>query len=263
MRHHITLVIFLSVVAFQIPEALAIDSETNREAIISPRSKRFYKSNSARQYLSLGGNYSSDYNSKSYQFNSRYLYQSNNYIHELNFKNEHEYGDIGSGAARRYNVKRSELYDFSIASKARISDSRNYGVIFHRTLYDNLSDYGYNLNNAIGLGRMFFKEKVELDLSVGYRKTKNDGSEINFIPSIRTNFKITNRLTLIQRGYWFIDYKIFDNELKSSLVYRLSDKLSFELRHAFEQRRYVRENQINVTNQISRSVTVGLIFDLN
>ena len=189
------------------------------------------------------------------------LYQSNDHIHELNFKNEHDYGDSGSYSNKRYDVKKSELYDFSISSKARISDSKNYGVVFHRTQYDRLSSYVYNLNTAIGLGRMFFKEKIELDLSVGHHKTsnnqKNGDSEINFITSIRTNFKITNRLTLIQRGYWFIDHQSFDNELKSSLVYRLNDRLSFELRHAFEQRRYA------ASNQISRSMTAGLVFDLN
>jgi hypothetical protein len=264
MRYNIVFTtLFFFSVAFQLSEALAVDSESNREAVVAPRSKRFYKSNSSKQYLSLGGNYSSDYNSKNYQLNSRYLYQSSNFIHELNFKNEHEYADSGSGSSKRYDVKKSELYDLSIASKARISDSNNYGVVFHRTIYDRLSNYYYDLHTAVGLGRMFFKEKLEFDISIGYHDIKTYGYEVDVIPSIRTNFKITNRLTLIQRGYWFLDHESFDNELKTSLVYRLNDKLSFEFRHAFEQRRYEQDNKKTVTNQISRSMTIGLVFDLN
>jgi hypothetical protein len=244
-------------------QAFAIESRSNREDVVSPRYKRFYKSNSSRQYLSFGGIHSSDYNSKSYQLTSRYLYQSQNFIHEINFKNQHSYSDKGSGSSKKYNVKTSELYDFSIASKARIGQSKNYGVLFHRTIYDKFDTYQYDVRNAIGIGRMFFKERIELDVSLGYHDVQNQNSEIDVISSIRTNFKLGKNLTLIQRGYWFFDHYSFDNELKNSLVYRLGDKLSFELRHNFEQRRYNGKSSNNVTNQLSRSLTVGLIFDLN
>ena len=64
------------------------------------------------------------------------------------------------------------------------------------------------------------------------------------------------------RGYWFFDHESFDNELKTSLVYRLSDRMSFELRQTFEKRRYEADDDREVTNQINRSLTFGMIFDL-
>ncbi len=264
-RHHFVLLfLFLPTISLQIPkEALAIESRSNREDVVSPRAKRFYKTNSARQYLSFSGSYSSDYNSKTYQLTSRYLYQSQNFIHEINFKNENDYADSGSGSKKRYKIKNSELYDLSIASKARIGDSKNYGVFFHRTIYDDFSKYYYDLHTAVGLGRMLLKERVELDLSLGYHDIKTYGNEVDVIASIRTNFKIGKNITLIQRGYWFFDHESIDNELKTSLVYRLSDKMSFELRHNFEKRRYEEDNLYKVNNQVTQSMTVGLIFDLN
>jgi hypothetical protein len=263
MRHHAIISFFLLFVASQLSgEAFAVDSESNREAVVSPRAKRFYRSSSARQYLSLGGNYTSDYNSKSNQLTSRYLYQSNKFIHEINFQIENTYADSGSGTSKRYDVKKSELYDLTASSKTRLGDSKNYGVFFHRTMYDDLSKYYYDLHTAVGLGRMLLRDKVELDISIGYHDIKFYGYKVDVIPSIRTNFKLSQNLTLTQRGYWFLDHESMDNELKTSLVYRLSQKMSFELRHSFEKRRYEDDSSRVVTNQVSRSVTIGLIFDL-
>jgi hypothetical protein len=242
--------------------AFAVDSEANREDLVAPRSKKLYRSNSVRKYLSLGGSHTSDYNSKYSQLNAKYFYQSQNFINEVNFKNENKYSDSGSSSNRRYDVKTSELYDLSLSSKMRLGDSENYGVAFHRTMYDDLSKYYLDTHTALGVGRMFFNDKIELDLSVGYHDIKTYGHKIDFIPSIRTNFKITKNLTLIQRGYWFIDHESMDNELKSSLVYRMRERLSLELRHNFEQRRYEDDHNRVVTNQINRSTTIGLVFDL-
>lgn len=181
----------------------------------------------------------------------------------MNFQNDNDYADSGSAKNKRYDVKKSELYDFSLSSKARIKDSENYGVFFHRTMYDDLSKFYYDLHTAVGLGRMFFKEKLEFDISIGYHDIKTYGHEIDIIPSIRTNFKITKNLTLTQRGYWFLDHESMDNELKSSLVYRISDRMSLELRHTFEKRRYEEDDKNVTTNLVNRSVTVGMVFDLN
>ncbi len=243
------------------PASFALDSESSREDVVSPRSKKLYRSNIVRQYVALGGTHTSDYNSKYSLLNGKYFYQSQNFINEANFRNENRYSDSGSGDNRRYNVKTSELYDASISSKMRLGDSENYAVGFHRTMYDDLSKYYHETTSALGLGRMFFKGKLEFDLSAGYRDSKTYGNKINFIPSVRTNFKLSKRVTLIQRGYWFFDHDSHDNDLRTSLVYRLKDRLSLELRHTFEQRRF--ENDENgATNQISRSTTIGLVFDL-
>lgn len=243
--------------------AFALESTAQREAVIAPRSKRFYKASRARQYLSLGGSYMSDYNSRSYQLNSRYLYQSENFINEINFEHQSEYGDSGSGTNKKYDIKKKELYDLALSTKGRINKGSNYFVGYHRTIYDDLSKYGYDTRTAFGVGHMFFKEKLELDLSAGRRDLKDAKAKIDFIISWRANVKITENITFIQRAYWFLDNKSLDNQFKTSLVYRLSERLSFELRHNFERRRYEENNQDSVNNFLNRSITIGLIFDLN
>ncbi len=243
-------------------EVFAVDSESKREDVVSPRSKKLYKTDSIRSYISLGGGQTSDYNSKNNQFNAKYFYQSQNFINEVNFRSETKYADRGSGVNREYSVKTSELYDASFSTKMRLGDGQNYVVGYHRTIYDDLSKYYYDLHTAAGIGRMFFDGKIELDCSVGYHDVKNYGNEINFIPSIRTNLRLSKNITFLQRGYWFIDHESTDNELKTSLVYRLKKRVSLEFRHTFEQRRYENDDY-DATNQISRAFTVGLIFDLN
>lgn len=255
---------FALFVALQNPEmAFGVETESQREAIVAPRTKKFYKSNSAKQYLSFGGSYSSDYNSKNYELVSRYLYQSNKFIHEINFEHESNYADSGSGKNKQYDTKKSELYDLTISSKARILESENYGVFYHRDLYDDLSKYYYDTRTAVGLGRMFLKEKLEFDVSLGYRDVKSYGHEIDIVTSLRANFKITQNITFTERAYCFFDHESIDNGFKTSLVYRLNDKMSFEVRHNFETRRYEDDANKQQTNLTNRSVTIGLIFDLN
>jgi hypothetical protein len=244
--------------------AFAVESESQREAVITPRSKRFYKiGKDSRQYVALGGVYSSDYNSKKYQLNSRYLFQSDSFVNESNFDHESNYADKGSGVNREYAVKTSELYDLSLSSKARIGESRNYGVFYHRSIYDKLSKFYYDGRVAVGLGRMFFNGKLEWDASLSYHDVKEYGNEVDFITSWRANFKITDNLKFVQRAYLFIDHESMDNQFRTSLVYRIRKRLSFEIRHNFEQRRYEEDLKYKTTNLVNRSVTLGVVFDLN
>lgn len=241
----------------------ALESESNREEIVTKRSKRFYNKNRTRQYLAFGGVYSSDYNSKDFDFTTRYLFQNSRLINEINFINENQYADRGGGQNKEYRVKKSERYDLVLSSKFKLKkDSKYYATAFHRTIYDDMSIYYYDLHSAAGLGKSFLNEKCEFDISIGYHETKNTGHKINFIPSIRTNFKLSKNLKLIQRGYWFLDHESVDNGLKTRLVYRLNKKLSIELRHNFEQRRYEDDENNEVRNLVNRSLTFGLIFDL-
>jgi hypothetical protein len=264
MTHLLSILIsFFLFLFFGEEESRAVESTTTREAVVAPRAKRFYRENRARQYLSLGGSYTSDYNSKNYQFNSRYLYQSNQFIHEINFDQESSYADSGSGKNKQYDTKKSELYDFSLASKARFSTTPNYGVFYYRFIYDDLSKYYRDTRTAVGLGRMFFKDSLEFDASIGYHDVHSYGYEVDFIASWRANFKINDKLTFIQRAYWFFDHESVDNQIKTSLIYRLGEKVSFELRHTFEKRRYEEDDIRVVTNQVNRGVTIGLVFDLN
>ena len=253
------IVIFTTLTPFK---SFAAGTESHREAIVTARSKNFYKGNKNRKYLTLGGKYSSDYNSKENEFNTRYLYQSYRFINELDFENESKYADSGSGTDRK-TVKKSEFYDLSLSSKARIKNGNNYVILFHRTMYDDLSKYYYDLHTAAGLGKMFFNEGFHLDLSVGYHDVKNFGHNINFIPSFRTKFNISKNLRFTQRGYWFLDHESMDNGIRSRLSYRINKQVSLELRHNFEQRRYENDGDNASENFINRSITLGLTFRLN
>ena len=105
MKHIFSFLFFL----FFSFSAFALEKEAQREAIVTPRSKRFYPTPKARQYVSFGGIYSSDYNSKEYQLNSRYLYQSNKMVNEMNFDHEVKYADSGSGSNKKYGIKDEEI----------------------------------------------------------------------------------------------------------------------------------------------------------
>jgi hypothetical protein len=249
--------------AFFSLESFAIDTESDREAVVSARSKKFYKSNSARQYLSLGGNYSATGTAKSYEFNSRYLYQSSNQIHEFNFQHESSYGNLGSAAGKRYLVKKSELYDGTLSSKFIIGESKNYGVGYHRTIYDDLSKYYMDQRWALGAGRLFLNDNLEIDASIGYQDVKTYGHKWSFIPSFRANIKLSPKFTLNSRGYLFIDHESMDNELKTSLIYRFSNRTSFEIRYTIEQRRYEVDDDRVQSNAIAKVLTFGLVFDLD
>lgn len=243
-------------------DSSAIEARSQREAIIAPRTKKFYSTNRAKQYLSLTGNYSSDNNSRDYQANSRYLYQSPNFIHELNFEHEVKYADVGSGKKKQYDVKTSESYDATLASKARIFSTNFYGVFYHRTLYDDMSSYYYDNRTASGLGYIFFKDKIELDFSLSSRVLKDIGQETDYIISWRVIHKFFDNFTFNQRAYFFFDKNSLDNEFRTSLIYRLNQKLSFEIRHNFEQRRYRELPYKPLINNVSRSINIGFIFDL-
>jgi putative salt-induced outer membrane protein YdiY len=110
---------------------------------------------------------------------------------------------------------------------------------------------------------MFFDGKLEWDVSLGYRDVKKYGNSVDFISSWRANLKITDDLSFVQRAYIFVDHESMDNQFRTSLIYRIRNHLSFEIRHNFEQRRYEQDNLNRTTNLANRSLTLGLVFDLN
>ena len=253
--------IALILIAFIEPKnCAAIESKTNRREIVTKRSRKFLNTPKKRQFLAIGGLYASDHNSRDFDFNLRYFLKSQKYVNEINFTNENQYRDSGYGENKRYKVKKSQRYDLVLSSKIKIENSNNYLAIFHRTLFDHLSNYYFDIQNAAGIGKSLLRQKIEFDISLGYNNTRFEGNKINFIPSIRANFKINKKLKLILRGYWFIDNESFDNNLKTRLIYKMSKQTSIELRHNFEQRRYEIDGKI--TNQVNKNVNFGVIFSL-
>lgn len=238
------------------------ESKSPREAVLSSFNKRFYQSNRVRQYLAFAGSYNSDYNSKNYKLNSRYLFQNPNLTNEISVLHEVDYADTGSGKTKKYNVKKSELYDLTASIKARLRESANYGIFYHRSQYDKFSSFFYDHRTAIGLGRAFNDEKIEFDFSLAYRDVKADTFEIDYLTSLRLTHKFNNKISMIQRSYIFFGKSLYDEEYRTSLVYRLNNKVSLELRHNFEKRRYSDYQKRANVNQISRGITFGMVFDL-
>ena len=257
---HTQIFFFAFLILFQNP-ALAIDGESDREKIVNAKARKFYRSSRAFQSLLLSGNKDSDHNSKSYQLDSRYYYQSDRQMHEVNFFQRTSYANASASAGGELE-KKNEIYDLMVSNKFLLGDSKNYGVLYNRANHDELSSYYYDLRTAVGLGRVFFKDKIELDASVGYMDIKNTGSKSFLLPSIRLNFSITKNLTFTQRAYWFIDYESMDDEIKTTLKYRINSKVSLTLNHIFEQRKYDNEAKNVQVNQTRRYISVGFIFDL-
>lgn len=255
---------FISSLLFlPISSAFAIESVADRKQVATEKSRKFSKSPIARSSISLSGSYTSDQDSKEYQLQSRYFYQSDKQMHQIDFLHEVRYANAGSTPSKLYLVKKSDLYDAEISSKFILGQSKNYAALYSRSTYDELSKYYFDLRNAVGLGRMFFGDKLEFDTSIGYHDVKAYGNEVFFVPSIRLNMKLSEKTTLIHRGYMFLDHEGFDNEFKTSLRYRLNEKLSFEVNHTYDQRRYEDDAAHRQINLISKYIAVGFIYDLD
>lgn len=251
---------YFSFLLFISDSALALDSESDREKIVSAKSRNFYKSSRIIQSILLSGNKDSDYNSKSYQIDSRYYYQSERQMHEVNFFQKTSYSSSSSTGEKL--TRKSELYDAMVSNKFMLGDSKNYAAIYSRVNYDELSSYYYDLRTAGGFGRSFFDDKIELDASLGYMDIKNSGSKTFLLPSIRMNFPITRNLTFTQRAYWFVDYESMDDEIKTTLKYRINNRVSLALNHIIEQRKYDNVSKNMEVNQTRRYISVGFVFDL-
>lgn len=265
MNHHtfgyLRLSFFLSsILLLLVDPALALDSESDREKIVSARSRKFYRSSRAIQSLLVSGNKDSDYNSKSYQLDVRYYYQSDKQMHEASFFQQTSYAS--SSTTKQVLHKQSELYDLTVSDKFMLGNSHNYASLYNRVNYDDLSSYYYDLRSAVGFGRIFFDDKIELDASVGYMDIKNSGSKSFIMPSARLNFPITRNLTFTQRAYYYIDYESMDDEIRTTLKYRISNRVSLALNYILEQRKYDDPTKKTSVNQTRRYIAFGLAFDL-
>jgi len=241
----------------------ALDSESDRERIASAKSKTFSRTARSHQSFLLSGSYASDQNSKEYNLDSRYYYRSNKQMHEVNFFQKSSYANLGSSAGKTYLVKKSEVYDAMMSNKFMLLETNNYGVLYNRANYDDLSTYYYDLRTAAGLGRVFWDDKIEFDTSIGYLDIKNSGSKIFLMPAVRLNLKLTKDLTFTQRGYLFLDHESMDDDLRTSLKYKITSKISLSFNHTIEQRKYHDYTKRVTVNNTSRYTSVGLIFDLD
>ncbi len=206
----------------------------HNEAFADARKGSFRNSNKQSQYIALGGNYSSDHNSKEYKASGSYQYSGSRFINELDFLQQTRYTSTSTHSLE----KNRELYDGEISSKILISKSNNYFNYYNRSKYDEFSDYYYDITNAIGWGRMFFGGILEADINIGYDEIKNFDSQIVLNPNLKASFWLTDKIKFTTKAFIFGVQDSYSEELKTRLSYKMTNDLSLEFYHNYDKKRF-------------------------
>lgn len=216
-------------------------------------------STKARKYITIGGGYKSDHNSKQYEIAGSYYYKDNKFMHELDFL--HEVNE--SSTTTRPMAKDEELYDFQLNSKMLIGQSRNYFNFYHRTQYDQYSDFYYDIVNAAGIGRLFFKGKLESSINFGYNNVKNFDSGTALIGIVRANIPVSQNIRLSTTGSLIKTEKTYDDEIKNILSFRIEKNLFLEFVHKYQKNRYIdsSKNSEFGVNRVNRSLYVRMKYN--
>jgi len=223
------------------------------------RKGSFRNNNKNSQYIALGGNYSSDQNSKEYKISGSYQYLGSRFINEADFLQQTRYTSTSTHSLE----KNRDLYDGEISSKILIGNSSNYFNYYNRSKYDEFSDYYYDVTNAVGWGRMFFGGILEADINVGYDEIKNFDSQIVLNPNLKASFWLTDRIKFTTKAFIFQIQDSYSEELKTRLSYKLTDNLSLELYHNYDKKRFfhktsrVEENKTEVNRDFVVRVRYG------
>jgi hypothetical protein len=223
------------------------------------RKGSFRNSNKNSQYLALGGNYSSDQNSKEHKISASYQYLGSRFINEIDFLQQTRY----TSTSTRPLEKNRELYDGEVSSKILIGNSNNYFNYYNRSKYDELSDFYYDITNTIGWGRMFFGGVLEADINLGYNEIKNFDSQIVLNPNLKGTFWLTDKIKLTTKAFIFQVQDSYSEELKTRISYKLNDGLSLELYHNYGKKRFFRKiSQIEeAKTEVNRDFVVRIRYD--
>lgn len=248
--HKVTLILFFWSSLLILPDSAWCDA----------RIAKFRSSETPSQYIAIGGNYSSDYNSKKYKISAGYNYKSDQFINEIDFMNQVDYVENSS---QKVLVKNEELYDGEISSKVLIGRSNNYFNYYNRSKYDAFSDYYYDITNSIGWGRIMFDGLLEADINIGYNEIKNFDSQIVLNPNLKFSFDITDRIKFTTKAYIFQVQNSYYEELKSRISYRLTNHLFFELYHNYDKKRFFHQtSKIEETKtEISRDFVARIRYE--
>lgn len=227
----------------------AIYSETSFADV---RRSKFRTNNNLTKYVALGGNYSSDFNSKEYKLSTGYQYSKNNLMSEFDFLQHTRYTSSSTHSLE----KNRELYDFEASVKSLIADSSNYFNFYNRSKYDEFSDYYYDINNVAGWGRLFFDGIIEADINAGYNEIKNFESHIVINPNIKVNLWLTEKIRMSVKALIFKVQDQYSEELKTRFSYRLNRNLSFDIYHNFERKRFLKSTSggDSTQNQVQRDL---------
>ena len=221
------------------------------------RRNQFYKTPHINQFLSLGGRYDSDQNSKSYNLSANYEYKNNKMMSEIDFLHQVTYKE----SAKKGEYKDEELYDLEASCKKMIADTNHYFNLYNRSQYDRFSDYNFDMLNMAGLGRRFLNKNIEFDINLGYWNSGDSSDQLVFGPSLRINFDISDKITLISKGYvLYGPYNSDLEELKSRLLFRLDEKIWLELIHLYQKTYYVNSKNIAVNN-VGRTYTFRIRYN--
>ena len=255
------LLILLFASLFSATKSYAIDNDqTDRSRVVAPRNDRFNRNSSVRKYINFSGEYESDENSKQYVISTGHFYRSNKWINETDFLYQKDYSQK---AANQYELKpSSELYDFQMSSKAIIPDTQDYMVFYNRSKYNALSTYYYDITNAVGVGRMFFDDLIEIDVAIGHNEVKDYDEKTTLIPSFRAEFDIWEKLHFIQRGYMFFSDEASDYQMRTRLQYPIGRQLYLQVSYDTDKRTYANQAKHEKVNEVHRRVVFGFRYDL-
>lgn len=244
LTHHLFLLLFLFF---------------SSEAFADARRSRFRNGEKSSQYLALGGNYSSDQNSKEYRISGSYQYAGSRFINEIDALHQTRYSSTSTNPLE----KNRELYDGEISSKILISNSSNYFNYYNRSKYDAFSDYYYDITNAVGWGRMFFGGILEADVNIGYDEIKNFDSQIILNPNLKATFWLTDRLKFTTKAFIFQVQNSYSEELKTRLSYKMTEDLSLELYHNYDKKRFFHKTtRIEETRtEVNRDFVIRVRYD--
>lgn len=231
----------------------------SEEVFADSRKESLRRGNRGRQFISFGGNYKSDYNSKQYDLSGNYQYKNHRSIYEIDLRNRVTYSET----TKIDMSKTEELYDGEISSKQLIASTNNYLNFYNRSKQDKFSSYYYDFRTSLGLGRMMLDGKMEADINIGWNDIKNGNSEIIINPTLRVNFDIAENIKFVQKGYLIKGETTQDEQLKTQISYRLNDQTRIELFHNYDKSRYtyittkIREKR----TEISRSYVLRIKYD--
>ncbi len=251
------------------------DLISDRARMISRRNERFYKNDMVRQYVSVSGQYDSKEDTKQYVLKLEHFYKSKKWISDIDLQHQVDYGKGDQKLDNSDQVKKSELYKAIIAQKIVLNETNNYLVLFNETKYNDMSkDFYYDITTAAGVGRMFFDDRLEIDLGYGNSKVKDSNSSITpkdysreiWVPAFRGEFEIIDGIRLVQRGYAYYSGSIDSYYLNTRLQYPLTRKVYLQLSHIFQKRAYEKYDKKGLStarvNEVERQILLGFRYDL-
>ena len=230
-----------------------------------------YKSATIRQFIALGGFYSSGSVSRDLQISGEYLYKSNKYSHDINLLRQLKEKAPGS------NSENKNLYDFEIVSKLTIPASQNYLLLYNRTKHDSDSNYQLDINSAIGVGRKLFNDLWEVDVALGYDHIEKFGYQTTINIGSDLALNLTKEIAFGQRTFFFVNIhgknqpnsktniQNFGFDSKTRLSYELKPGIHLELIHELERKRYdslEKDSNIVQSKKYDQKYTLHLKFDL-